>query len=649
MAEIAIPQNKWIEQLVSRPAWLDRDPADDQFIQEFNELAHGLRGIGTRLEFAGEPGSVLFIGSSGLSEEDPDNFYWDDTNNRLGIGTSSPDSPVHIKSSTAGAADYRTTLAVGASDGPGVVFQKARGSIGLEAATQADDFLGAIDFGGHDGTAFRSTAARLISKAGSLWSGTNRETYFSLEGTPASSTTAAEIARITGSEVFRFGGSGTTTTFHPSVTTNITQVFRNSTSVSGILEVGNAATASGVYIASLEFGTSGASASDKRSAVIASQLTALSSTNVTGDLEFHTANGGSPAERMRITADGKVGIRTTSPSALLSCVSEKPQTETMFRFDAIQTAADGVNMQIRKARGTAATPAVVVNDDLMFAFSGQGYDGTSFLDCAQMLFSIDGTPATNNMPGMIVFRTRSGSGAIAEALRIQKTGAVGIRTTTPQNLLGTDVSNNSADGIFQVGGTEVRAILHGTGQSSLYLIDDSGLANEKIFNLLAFGGSGLRLRTLTDAIALNTNIMEFKATGNVGVGETSPGARLHVTTGAAATKGLLVKGAASQSANLQEWQDSAAALLLSVDASGDLVFAEATNVILGTTTGTKIGTATTQKIGFFNKTPVVQPSAYTPTNVTTDRSYDANATTIDELADVVGTIIADLQSLGLVG
>ena len=37
-------------------------------------------------------------------------------------------------------------------------------------------------------------------------------------------------------------------------------------------------------------------------------------------------------------------------------------------------------------------------------------------------------------------------------------------------------------------------------------------------------------------------------------------------------------------------------------------------------------------------------SAYTPTNVTTDRSYDANATTIDELADIVGTLIADLQA-----
>ena len=42
-------------------------------------------------------------------------------------------------------------------------------------------------------------------------------------------------------------------------------------------------------------------------------------------------------------------------------------------------------------------------------------------------------------------------------------------------------------------------------------------------------------------------------------------------------------------------------------------------------------------------------AAYTPSNVTTDRTYDADATSTAELADVLGTLIADLQALGLVG
>jgi hypothetical protein len=83
--------------------------------------------------------------------------------------------------------------------------------------------------------------------------------------------------------------------------------------------------------------------------------------------------------------------------------------------------------------------------------------------------------------------------------------------------------------------------------------------------------------------------------------------------------------------------------------TADVTLTDGVDFALGSTAGTKIGTATTQKVGFFNATPVVQPSAYTPTNVTTDRAYDANATTTDELADVLGTLIADLKALGLIG
>lgn len=42
-------------------------------------------------------------------------------------------------------------------------------------------------------------------------------------------------------------------------------------------------------------------------------------------------------------------------------------------------------------------------------------------------------------------------------------------------------------------------------------------------------------------------------------------------------------------------------------------------------------------------------SAYSVSNVTTDRSYDANATTLDEVADVLGTLIQDLQAKGVLG
>lgn len=41
---------------------------------------------------------------------------------------------------------------------------------------------------------------------------------------------------------------------------------------------------------------------------------------------------------------------------------------------------------------------------------------------------------------------------------------------------------------------------------------------------------------------------------------------------------------------------------------GDTTWADAVNMVFNTTTGTKIGTATTQKIGFWNAAPIVQPT-----------------------------------------
>jgi hypothetical protein len=53
-------------------------------------------------------------------------------------------------------------------------------------------------------------------------------------------------------------------------------------------------------------------------------------------------------------------------------------------------------------------------------------------------------------------------------------------------------------------------------------------------------------------------------------------------------------------------------------------------------------------IAFFNAAGSTQRGPYTPTNVTTDRSFDADTVAIAELADVVGTLIADLQAYGLI-
>jgi hypothetical protein len=46
-------------------------------------------------------------------------------------------------------------------------------------------------------------------------------------------------------------------------------------------------------------------------------------------------------------------------------------------------------------------------------------------------------------------------------------------------------------------------------------------------------------------------------------------------------------------------------------------------------------------------TDIQTEQTYSVTNVTTDRDYDANASTVGELADVLGTLITDLQNVGI--
>lgn len=107
---------------------------------------------------------------------------------------------------------------------------------------------------------------------------------------------------------------------------------------------------------------------------------------------------------------------------------------------------------------------------------------------------------------------------------------------------------------------------------------------------------------------------------------------------------LIIRGMAAQSGNLQQWQDSSATVLASVSSAGLGSFAgvtltDATDLVVGSTTGTKIGTATTQKIGFYNATPVVQQTNVT--NPTGGATVDAEART------AIDAILSRLETLGL--
>jgi hypothetical protein len=58
---------------------------------------------------------------------------------------------------------------------------------------------------------------------------------------------------------------------------------------------------------------------------------------------------------------------------------------------------------------------------------------------------------------------------------------------------------------------------------------------------------------------------------------------------------------------------------------------------------------TASLFGVRNATPIAAPGTYALTNHTADRTVDLNATSINELADLVGTVVLDLINQGLLG
>lgn len=81
--------------------------------------------------------------------------------------------------------------------------------------------------------------------------------------------------------------------------------------------------------------------------------------------------------------------------------------------------------------------------------------------------------------------------------------------------------------------------------------------------------------------------------------------------------------------------------------SGGITLPNAGDLAMGTGTGSKIGTATTQKIGFWNKTPIVQP-----TTAVTAGTFVANTGTAINTASTfdgytLGKVVTALRNIGL--
>ncbi len=178
---------------------------------------------------------------------------------------------------------------------------------------------------------------------------------------------------------------------------------------------------------------------------------------------------------------------------------------------------------------------------------------TTATNATNVAVTADSTNATRYIS--FVGATSGNNGTLANSTLTYNpsTGNVGIGTASPNNILT----------LYRASGSLALALQTGSSTYAYFATDgtDGILAS-------AVGSTGQKFRWNLNA---PDNALYLSSTGAFGINSTSPGAKLHVETGAAGTKGLIVKAAANPTANLLEVQNSSGTNLVYVDPSGDLV------------------------------------------------------------------------------
>jgi hypothetical protein len=351
----------------------------------------------------------------------------------------------------------------------------------------------------------------------------------------------------------------------------------------------------------------------------------------------------------------------------------------------IGTSAPAAKTEIRQDGSSAVELLRLVNDDTSGA--GSTIQFKNFYNSA--LISSTSNPGFSQ-GGTLRLQTFNGNGVLNTGLAMDNQGRVGIGTTGPSaplhvlNSSGGEIRAASSAGaeltIWEGGGVsgnpDTTRIGVGRNNTSLIFQNTSGPAR----NAFAIGTSGavpliLSTSNLERAridssgrLLVGTSTASVTATqilqGNSGAasgngklifarGTTSPADGLglgeiafsdsshssSVTILATRDGGTWTSGASQPTRLVFSTTSNSASSpteRLRITSAGVLQIADAGNITVGTTTGTKIGTATTQKLGFYNATPVVQPTAVAD-------ATDA-ATVITQLND----LLAKLRTLGII-
>jgi len=367
-------------------------------------------GTGTATAFTA--GSVVFAGASGVYTQDNANFFWDNANDRLGIGTATPSGKLHINGnflridqsgSNAAFLGNAADLITGAPAGAGLRFD----GTALRIAASSTE-IAQFTSGGNVGIGTTAPVTRLhVSQS-------NTADYASVVLLSNSANTAADRTGIYGSPA-----SGTANPYRGGIT------FWPGSSGAVSIHVGNNATPGAGEAMRID-GTNSNVGIGTSSPGSKLDVVAQDAIRITGFQPFQTwrdsndsnkgfriqtaggntlfsndaTGGGTYTERMRLDTSGNLGIGTNSPSFKLDVVGNSAVTATFVR-----------------SRNNDATSA---------SFAGYGCSTGEGVNAEWYSYSGSNTFGTKtNHPQLFITNN-------SERMRITSAGLVGIGTSSPQ-------------------------------------------------------------------------------------------------------------------------------------------------------------------------------------------------------------------------